>query len=169
MFCSLFTLCLWQKSIVEITAHTDKTESRVIKGSENTLGSRAWERKFFHVWLTLLLPVMFRIIAVRSKANTTLKFPQLVGLKISHRYDGLQLIQTLRISAGFSVAWNMNQTKTDCMPFSSRLIEPTKPSKKQEKSISHLKRSNKNSIDNVRPKTRTQLWTSTQAYMQRGD
>lgn len=169
MFCSLLTLCLWQKSTVGITAHADKSEYSVIKGSENTLGSRTWESKFFHVWLTLLLPVMFRIIAVRSKANTTLKFPQLVGLKISHRYDGLQLIQTPRISTGFSTAWNMNQTKTDCMPLSNHLRGPKKPSKKQKKSIHHLKCSNKNSIDNVRPETRTQLWTSTQAYMQKDD
>lgn len=151
------------------TAHAHKTESNVIKGSENTLGSRTWESQFFYVWLTLLLPVMFRIIAVRSKANTTLKFPQLVGLKISHRYDGLQLIQNLQISAGFSIAWNMNQTKTDHMPFSNHLREPKKPSKKQQKPICNSKSSNKNSIDYVRRKTRTQLWTSTQACMQRGD
>lgn len=134
------------------TAHAHKAESNVIKGSENTLGSRTRESEFFYVWLTLLLPVMFRIIAVRSKADTTLKFPQLVGLKISPRYDGLQVIQTLQISAGFSIAWNMNQTKTDCMPFSNHLREPKKPSKKRQKPIGHLKCSNKNSIDNVRPK-----------------
>lgn len=150
-------------------AHSHKAEPNVLQCPDSTLGSRTWESQFFYVWLTLLLPVMFRIIAVRSKANTTLKFSHRVGLKISHRYDGLHLIQTLQISAGFSVAWNMNQTKTDCMPFWNHLREHKKPSKKQQKSISHLKCSKKNSIDNVRPKTRTQLWTSTQAYMQRDD
>lgn len=152
-------------------AHAHKAKPNVIQCSENTLGSRTRESQFFYVWLALLLPVMFRIIVVRSKANSIHKFPQLVGLKISHRYDGLQLIQTLQISAGFSIAWNMSQTTTDCMPFWNRLKEP-KTNPKSSRAlfyISHLKRSNMNSIDNVRPKNRSQLWTSTLAYMWGGE
>lgn len=51
------------------TAHAHKAEPNVIQCSENTLGSRTRESQFFYVWLTVLLPVMFRIIAVRSKVT----------------------------------------------------------------------------------------------------
>lgn len=104
--------------------HWHKAKPNVIHCFENTLGSRTRETQFFYVCLALLLPVMFKIIVVRSKANSIHKFPQLVGLKISHRYDGLQLIQTLQTSVGSSIAWNLSQTTADCVPFCTHLKEP---------------------------------------------
>lgn len=135
-------------------AHEHKAKPNVIQWSENTLGIRTRESQFFYVWLELLLPVMFRIIVVRSKANCIHKFPQLVGLKISHRYDGLQLIQTAnfsRLHQSLKYEPNHNWLHT-VLQRSWRTQKPSPKSSRGLFFISHLKCSNRNLIDNVRLK-----------------